>query len=73
MSKKFSKNILVEKKIWRETRRETGKLFPWETGKQGNSSSENKRETRKQGNSNSHNRRETGKQGNADFPQNFEH
>jgi hypothetical protein len=33
-------NIVLEKK-WRETRRETGKLFPWETGKQGNSSFEN--------------------------------
>jgi len=35
-----------------------GNCFP---GKQGNSTSENKRETRKQGNSNSQNLRETGK------------
>ena len=55
------KKLLFEKKKMRETR-ETGKLFPWETGKQGNSSSENQRETRKQGNSDSQNWRETGKQ-----------
>jgi hypothetical protein len=47
-----------------------GNCFP---GKQGNSTSENKRETRKQGNSNSQNLRETGKQGNTSFPQNLEH
>lgn len=72
-SKNFEKNnSYLRKKFWRETR-ETGKLFPWETGKQGNSTSENKRETRKQGNSNSQNWRETGKQGNTSFPQNLEH
>ena len=47
--------------------RETGKLFPWETGKQGNSPSAENRETGKQGNSNFKNERETGKQGNTDF------
>jgi hypothetical protein len=72
-SKNFEKNnSYLRNKFWRETR-ETGKLFPWETGKQGNSTSENKRETRKQGNSNSQNWRETGKQGNTSFPQNLEH
>ena len=40
IKKILKKKLLFEKKNWRETR-ETGKLFPWETGKQGNSSSEN--------------------------------
>jgi hypothetical protein len=39
--KKIKKIKYYLRKKWRETRRETGKLFPWETGKQGNSSFEN--------------------------------
>ena len=60
IKKILKKKLLFEKKNWRETR-ETGKLFPWETGKQQFWKLGGNKETGKQLLSQLEGNRETGK------------